>query len=179
MDRVDPLPLDVPGGRLRRLRADDLPAFQAYRALPDLGRYQGWTPMTDAAAARFIDEMAAAPLYVRGDWVQLAIAAPGDDALLGDLGLFVSADGQGAEIGFTLAPEAQGRGLGTAAVDAAVGLLFTHGGVGRVQAVSDARNAPSLRLLQRAGFRQAGVQVAMFRGERCTELVFVRERPPR
>lgn len=169
---AEPLPRAFPGGLLRRLRAVDLAAFQAYRAWPGLGRYQGWTPMADADAERFIAEMAALPLFVRGQWLQLAIAAPDGVALLGDLGLHVDADGGAAEIGFTLAPQAQGRGLGAAAVRAAVGLLF-EAGVGQVRALSDARNTPSLRLLARAGFRQVDSVETLFRGEPCTEHVFV------
>ena len=41
------LPQEFRGGRLRRMRPEDLTAFQAYRALPELGRYQGWSPMSD------------------------------------------------------------------------------------------------------------------------------------
>ncbi len=50
-------------GRLRRLRTSDLANFQAYRALPELGRYQGWSAMSDDAAPRFLEEMQHAPLF--------------------------------------------------------------------------------------------------------------------
>src|SRR5207248_365924 len=96
---------------LRRLRTGDLAALQAYRNDPEVGRYQGWEPMTDAAAAAMIAAMAAAPCPTLGDWVQIAIADTATDELLGDIGLHVSAAGAEAELGITLAPSAQGRGL--------------------------------------------------------------------
>jgi hypothetical protein len=41
---------------LRRLATADLAAFQAYRTDAALGRYQGWSPMTDAEARAFLEE---------------------------------------------------------------------------------------------------------------------------
>lgn len=166
------LPRAFPGGTLRRLRADDLASFQAYRAVPELGRYQGWTPMTDEAAAAFLAAMRDAPLFIPGEWIQLGIAAP-DGRLVGDIGVCVDPAGRSAEIGFTLAPAAQGRGIATRAVREAIALLFATTGVGRVVGVTDRRNAASVRLLDRCGFRQAESREAVFRGEACVEDVFV------
>ena len=42
------LPREFHGGCLRRLRHSDLNAFQAYRGIPGLGRYQGWSPTSEA-----------------------------------------------------------------------------------------------------------------------------------
>ena len=39
---------------LRRLEPADLRTFQTYRSDVEVGRYQGWSPMTDAAAIAFI-----------------------------------------------------------------------------------------------------------------------------
>ena len=58
---------------LRRLRADDLAAFQAYRHDPEVGRWQGWTPRPDAEALAFLNEMAAAPPFAPGGWTQVAV----------------------------------------------------------------------------------------------------------
>lgn len=166
------LPRSFGGGTLRRLRADDLASFQAYRAVPELGRYQGWTPMPDEAAAAFLAEMRDAPLFPRGDWIQLGIAAP-DDSLVGDIGVHVDAAGRTAEIGFTLAPAAQGRGIATRAVRAAIALVLAATGVERVVGITDRRNAASVRLLERCGFRRVESREADFRGEACVEDVYV------
>jgi aminoglycoside 6'-N-acetyltransferase len=154
---------------LRRLRAGDLAAFQAYRNDPEVGRYQGWEPATDAEAAAMIARMAAAPCPTPGDWVQIAIADAATDALLGDIGLHVSESGEEAELGITLAPEAQGRGLAEAAGRALIAGLAADTGVRRLVGITDARNTPSARLLERLGMTFEAEEQAMFRGEPCVE----------
>ena len=166
------LPREFPGGRLRRLHPRDCAAFQAYRSLPELGRYQGWSPVSDAEALRFLDEMHGAPLFTRGQWVQLGIAEPEFDALIGDIGLYLSEDGTSGEVGFTLQPSAQGRGVAGRAVREAVQLLFEAAGVDRVLGITDERNLPSIRLLQRIGFEHIASRQVVFRDEPCTERVY-------
>lgn len=172
----DGLPRAWAGGCLRRFRDGDLAAFQSYRADPEVGRYQSWSVMDDAQAASFIRAVATMPLYVPGEWSQLAIASADGDALLGDVGLCVAADARSAEIGFTLAPAAQGRGLGTAAVMETARLLFDRTGIACVIGITDSRNTPSVRLMERAGFRFRSESDAVFRGEPCVERTYVLER---
>lgn len=172
------LPRAFAGGVLRRLRPSDLRTFQAYRSLPELGRYQGWTPMGDQEASAFLAQMEVAPLFRPGQWVQLAIVEPMGDELVGDIGMHVSADGRLGEVGFTLAPAAQGRGVATAAVREAVGLLFETTRVLGVAAIADSRNVASIRLLERLGFECRDQREALFREERCTELVYLLQRDP-
>lgn len=170
---IEPLlPRGFPGGLLRRLHAGDLAAFQAYRALPELGRYQGWSPMTDEDARRFIDEVHDAPLFVPGQWMQLGIAETVTDALVGDIGLYLSADGSAGEIGFTLQPSSQGRGLATAAVREALRLFFAATDADSLQGITDERNQPSIRLLERLGFALLERRQVVFKGEPCTERVY-------
>lgn len=166
------LPREFQGGRLRRLFPRDRAAFQAYRAIPEIGRYQGWSPMSDAEARDFVDEMNRAPLFVPGQWVQFAIATPESDELVGDIGLFVSEDGTFAEIGFTLEPRSQGFGLASAAVREALQLLFSATSVMRVLGIADDRNRRSIKLLERVGFEFIERRQAVFKGEPCTESVY-------
>ena len=169
MPGPDPLPRAGARIVLRRLRRDDLAAFQAYRRDPEVGRWQGWSPQADADARAFIDEMGAAPLFPRGDWVQLAIADRATDRLAGDLGAFVCADGTSAELGFTLSPGFQRRGLATEALHEAIALVFAQTAVQRVVCITDARNAASIRVLERAGLRRVATADAVFRGAPCVE----------
>lgn len=172
----DRLPIDLPEARvLRRLRVEDLAAFQAYRAEPELGRYQGWVPMSDADAAGFIARMQDAPLFQPGEWCQLGIA-DSDGRLIGDIGLCLAEDAGHVEIGFTLASAWQGRGIASAAVRAAVALSFAATPVPFLLAVADERNAASLRLLARLGFREIGQRPSESHGEACVERVHVLER---
>lgn len=169
----DPLPRAGAGVVLRRLCVADLAAFQAYRTDAELGRYQGWSAQSDAEARAFLDEMNQAPLFRPGQWAQIAIAQPQTLALLGDIGLFLAADGRHAEIGFTLARQAQGRGLATAAVREALRLVFACTAVEQVMGVTDARNHASIALLERVGMRRAEERSVEFRGEACVEYVYL------
>jgi ribosomal-protein-alanine N-acetyltransferase len=173
------LALPLTGDRvvLRRFAATDLQDFQRYRHDPQVGRYQGWTPMDDVEAQRFIETMATAPLFVRGEWTQVAIAERETGGLVGDIGLHLNVDGTEAEIGFSMDPAAQGRGLATEAVRMALAVLFASTDVARVVATTDARNVPSIRLLERLGMQRVQTVAAMFRGEPCTEHKYSIERP--
>lgn len=167
------LPRHFPGGCLRRLHPSDLDAFQAYRGIPELGRYQGWSPMSEAEGLTFLTEMEVATLFQPGQWVQLGIADPRTDVLVGDIGLYLSDDSQTGEVGFTLAPSAQGRGIASAAVREALQLFCTATPVAQIIGITDTRNTPSVRLLERLGFECRETRHAVFRGEECTERVFV------
>lgn len=178
--RSDPLPLLTPRTRLRRLAVADLARFQAYRHDAETGRWQGWQPMDDAAARAFLQDMSTRPFGTPGSWFQLAIAERDSDALIGDIGVQLhGSGGQVAELGFTLAPSAQGRGLATEAVQALVSWLLTHSPAQRVVAVADTRNAASLRLLQRLGMRPFATLPAQFRGQPCLEQHWVARRENR
>lgn len=161
---------------LRRLTSDDLAEFQAYRHDPELGRYQGWSPMSDEEATAFLIEMNIAPLLQPGAWTQVGIAEPKAQRLIGDIGVFLGEDRSDAEIGFTLARHAQGRGVATAAVREAIALIFAACPVERVIGITDARNAASVALLERVGMRRTETRSAVFRGKHCVEYVYAMAR---
>jgi RimJ/RimL family protein N-acetyltransferase len=153
-----------------------LPSFQAYRAIPELGRYQSWSAMPESEALGFLVRMSEVTLFTRGQWLQLGIAELTADRLVGDIGLFLSDDGLTGEIGFTLEPAAQGRGIATAAVRETLRLLFECTKVREVMGITDIRNVPSVRLLERSGFQYRESRAAIFRGEHCSEAVFMLSR---
>ena len=175
-----PLPLLTARTRLRRLSEADLPRFQAYRHDAEIGRWQGWQPMDDVAARAFLQDAATSPFCPPGQWFQLGIAERDSDALIGDIGVQLHGGaGLLAEIGFTLAPAAQGRGLATEAVGAVVAWLLAQAPAQRVVAVADTRNLASLRLLQRLGLRPFATLPAQFRGQACLEQHWVARRERR
>ncbi len=128
--------------------------------------------MSDSEALAFLTEMESAPLIAPGEWVQIAISDPSGEHLVGDIGIFLAEDEGHAEIGFTLGPGAQGRGVATAAVREAVGLIFEATRVSKVLGITDSRNLPSTRLLERIGFRRQESRHTEFRGEPCIEHVY-------
>jgi aminoglycoside 6'-N-acetyltransferase len=162
---------------LRRLRSDDLGAFQAYRHDPTVARYQGWTPQSDDAANAFLGEMYRIRLLEHGSWTQLAIARREDDGLIGDIGIRVAEDGGEAEIGFTLGRTAQRQGLATEAVTEACALVFERTAARRILAITDARNASAIRLIERVGMRRIATASTTFRGEPCIEYTYELPRP--
>lgn len=163
--------------RLRALREDDLSTFLGYRSDPLVARYQGWWPMDESKARAFLNEhIAKIDLDAAGHWYQLAIADAATDGLLGDLGVWLSHDRTEAELGITVAPASQGRGIGRSAMRAACALLFADPAVTRIHADADARNTPCRRMLAAAGFREAGTAHVFVKEEACVEHRYTIER---
>ena len=172
-DRIpDQLSYDCGRVRLRRLAARDLVEFQRYRHDSQVGRYQGWSPVTDPEALVFLEEMQAALLFQPGKWCQVGIADVATDLLIGDIGINIAHDEQTAEIGFSLSRNSQGVGLAAEAVSGMIRLVFERTDVSRVCAITDSRNYPCIRLLERIGMRHVDTLEAQFRDAPCLEYVF-------
>jgi [ribosomal protein S5]-alanine N-acetyltransferase len=164
MQQSTPLPHRLGELTLRRLCVDDLRDFQTYRTDPVVGQYQGWEVMSDDYATKFLSAMANNAFLQSGSWSQIAIADADTNALLGDIGLLYTSDQSQVEIGFTLAPMAQGRGLASIAVRATIDLVFAHTEARRVLANTDERNIRSIALLERIGMQRIETKQAKFRG---------------
>jgi RimJ/RimL family protein N-acetyltransferase len=159
---------------LSRLSAADAATLFAYRSLPEVSRYQGWEPESLDDAAGFVERLASTEFDTPGTWFQFGVRQRESGELIGDLGVHFLEDGQQAEIGFTLAPASQGRGLGAEAVVGVLDFLFGRLGKHRVFASVDPRNQPSLRLLRRVGMRQEAHfrRSLLFKGEWSDDVVF-------
>ncbi len=169
-------------GRLviRPFQPKDLDAFAAYRSDPEVARYQSWDVYELAQAGSFVAEMATLHPGVPGQWYQFAVADRSSDELSGDTAVCVEvADPSRAELGFTFAPAYQGRGYATEAVRATVDYAFERLGVDVVVAVTDARNAPSIALLERLGMTHESTAHVEFKGEWCDELTYEQRRRKR
>ncbi len=167
--------IETPRLRLRRMRADDIPAFLAYRNDPDVARYQSWSSTDEATSLRFIAELETLEPGMRNEWFQFAIARREDDVLLGDCGLLTTPDSppQGM-VGYTLAREHQRRGYATEAVTALLDYAFGPLALHRITATVDPRNGPSIALLERLGLRREGHFLcnAFIKGEWCDEYLY-------
>ena len=152
-----PLPLTTPRLRIDRLTPADAPALAAYRSAPEVARYQSWTaPYSLARAEAFVAADAKDVAGAPGTGVNVAVRLDGE--LVGDVYVSVpSVAGVPAEVGVTLAPAHQGRGIAAEAVGAVVHTLLCATMVTDVQAFIDVRNAPSLALFERLGFRRVEV----------------------
>jgi RimJ/RimL family protein N-acetyltransferase len=161
---------------VRRFEPRDAATLAAYRSDPEVARYQGWdAPYTRDEADRFIASLAAATPGEPGQWFQFAVEiAPGGE-LVGDCALRCGRqDPRQAQLGFSFARAYQGRGLAAEALEALLDYSFTRLALHRVFALTDARNAPAQRLLERTGFRQEGrmEQASWFRGAWATEILY-------
>ena len=161
---------------LRPFREADLPAFVAYRSAPEVARYQSWdTTYAMADAERFLAAQREVAFGQPGAWVQLAAVDRASGELCGDCAVHVRSDQPAtAELGVTLAPAHQGRGLAGEALGAVIGRLFAEHGMHRLYAECDDRNGGVQHLLERLGFRQEArlVEADWFKGEWTTLRVY-------
>jgi RimJ/RimL family protein N-acetyltransferase len=81
-----------------------------------------------------------------------------DGVVIGDLGTHAPVDeAGGVEIGYGLAAPSRGQGYGSEAVLAVTEWLLSQPQVRQVQAHTLTSNAPSRRVLEKAGFRYRGL----------------------
>lgn len=166
---------ETPRLLVRPLTPADLEAFVAYRAHPDVERYQSWSDYTQEAGRALIESMQGLRPGLPGEWYQFALEQRTNGALVGDLALQVSErEPREAEIGFSLAPERQGKGYGTEALRGLLGYAFEVLGLHRAVAVTDVLNTPAAALLGRVGMRQEAhfQENVFFKGAWGSEYLF-------
>lgn len=157
---------------LRPLSKADSPALFEYRRDPDIARYQSFKPHRLEDVEAFLEATAGEPDFP-DTWFQLGIFENG--VMIGDIGIhFLGPENAQCEIGYTLRMDRQGRGLASEAVAGVLEYLFSILNKHRVTASVDPENFPSLRLLERAGFRREGrfVQSILIDGEWKDDLAF-------
>jgi len=143
--------------RLRAYRADDVEPMFALYSDPRVMRYWSFPPWVEIAQARIYINRCLAGMD-SGEIFPWAIADRDSDRLIGALTLFsLHADQLRAEIGYSLSPDFQGRGLATEALQSGLAYAFDELGLVRVEADIDPRNEPSCRLLERIGFEREGL----------------------
>jgi RimJ/RimL family protein N-acetyltransferase len=142
--------------RLRPWSLGDVPAVTAACQDPEISR---WTVVpqeyTDQEATEFIATRESDRLAGR----ELALAVVDDgDALLGAIGMsnFDWPDHRG-EIGYWMAREARGRGLGTRAVRLLSRWAIDSLELERVELLANPANEASQALAERAGFTREGL----------------------
>ena len=159
---------------VRAMRPSDVEAFVAYRSDPDVARYQSWDDYTLQQGRALVEEMQELRPGLPGEWYQLAVVDGGGE-LVGDLAACVDAEEQRQlEVGFTFAPEHQGKGYATEALRGLLAYAFGSLGMHRVIAITDARNDAAASLLTRVGFRQEAhfVDNVLFKGAWGSEFLF-------
>jgi RimJ/RimL family protein N-acetyltransferase len=160
---------------LRRLCSEDAGPIAAYRSLPEVARFQSWATFAPADAAQLIAEQAAILPDMPGTWLQLALVHLESATVIGDCGIHFRADDhRQVELGITLNPSFQGRGLAAEALSRIMRYVFEQLDKHRVSAVIDVENLAAARLLHRLGFRQEAhfIDHVWFKGAWGSEYLF-------
>ncbi|KAB8305195.1 N-acetyltransferase [Rouxiella chamberiensis] len=157
---------------LRHFEHGDLDAFTRYRQDPAVARYQSWEYFTRPQAELLFEQMNEIPFGTPDNWFQIAIEHA-ESGMVGDFGLHFVDDYQ-VELGITLDPKWQGKGIAKSALNLLLTYLFDHLKKHRVYAVTDIRNHGSYRLFESAGFRREGcfLENCFLKGEWCSEYLY-------
>lgn len=159
---------------LRRFEAADLDAFHAYHSLPETARFLPREAKSYTQSMEQVGKYANFEFEKEGDWVALAIEAAEAPGLIGEVVLkWLPGRGQ-AEVGWSLAPAARGKGYAAEAAAAILELGFGVLGFHRIDAKLDALNTSSAALCTRLGMRLESTQVDKwhYKGEWATEVVY-------
>lgn len=150
---------------LRSITLDDAPALFAIFSDPGVMRYWSWPPLVsfDQAEA-LVREIGA--LWRSRALLQWGITRRERRGVIGTVTLGGwDRRHRRAELGYALAEAHQGNGYAVEAVGAAIAFGFGPMGLHRIAADTEPRNARSIRLLERLGFRFEGLQrQAYFQG---------------
>ena len=135
---------------LRRYRPEDADDLYRYLGIdPAMYQYSGWNPYSTLEMARetvqgYIQSYDDEHVY---SWVMDV-----EDVIVGTIGAYDYKDDQ-IEVGFSVVPGWQGRGLATAALKKVLEYLTENEGIPCVTAWCAAENVGSQRVLEKAGMR--------------------------
>lgn len=156
---------DLPGFDVRPLRLGDAQAWADYVCLPEVMQHTSST-------AQSVDDVM--PIILRclqgtpESPIRFGLWPAGEDQLVGTVGFHtISALNATAEITYDLTPAWWGRGLATAACDAATRWGFSARGWHRIQATTLLANVASQRVLAKCGYQREGLlrNFRMVRGQ--------------
>ena len=168
--RLISLPIRTERLVLRKFEMDDLAGLHSMMSRADVVRYVPWEPRDEAAVRSVLE----ARLNGEMPGLSFAVVLGGDDGkLIGDISFFgYVPEHRTAEIGFLFHPDRHGQGFATESVRAVFAAAFSELGLHRIIGRTDARNIPSLRLMERLGMRREAhlIENEFFKGEWSDEL---------
>jgi RimJ/RimL family protein N-acetyltransferase len=160
---------------LRPYRPGDLAFLHSMFEREEVCRYLPWPPMDiDQARAKLDQRLRQTRLEGDGDPLVLAAEETETGRYVGEFMLRIkSVASRQGEIGWSLHPDAQGRGFATEGARELVRLGFDDVGLHRIVAGCDPRNAASLRVMDRLGMRREAefVESEHLKGEWVGEIV--------
>lgn len=150
---------------LRPFREEDVPAYAALRARPEVAAWLPWTdPTVEVMAERVIE-------HFMNEWDERgfgpwALVDPEGGRLIGHGGLRFMPEFNGVEVLWAIDPDFWGRGLVTEMAGAALDLGFGVVGLEEIFAIAQPTNTRSVAVMERIGlsFRRMteyrGIEVA-------------------
>jgi len=131
---------------LRPWRQSDAPAIASICGDPEVCEWDAipWTRDEEALRAWIAAQDVNSDLRI-----SLAITSAGEDTALGWVGVWP--EGEAAELGYWIVPEARRRGLTLAAARLAVRWAFEAAGYSSIRLATGAHNAGSRRIAERLG----------------------------
>lgn len=137
---------------LRPPRAADAVHLAARRSDPEVAEYQNWVaPYPLEHAEAMIAELMELDGPTDDAWWMVSLADPSDVEVFGDLVVHLTQQGRTAEIGYTLARDAWGKGYAVEATTVLVEYLFETMDVTRIEAMLHPDNPASAMVLERVG----------------------------
>ena len=157
---------------LRKMKKEDGVRLYEYRSLPEVSKYQGWSPASIKEAEEFISKY---DKFVQGSWLQLAIIKKEDNKLIGDCGIhFVGKNFSEIEIGFSLDPKFQGKGFASESITGLLDYIFKNLKTHRVFGSCDPANGASIKLMERIGMRKEAhfIKSIWFKGGWADDVIY-------
>jgi RimJ/RimL family protein N-acetyltransferase len=162
---------------LRKFKESDAEDFLRYRTKPQVTLYQGdgWGDYKLEQSLDFVKEQMNFEPGIPDTWFQIAIELKDTKKLIGDCAIHtLSQDARQIEIGFTIDPMYQNKGLGIEAVKHLLEYIFNTLNKHRVIAITDVRNKNSIKLLEKIGMRKEGhfIKNAWYKEEYTDEFLY-------
>jgi RimJ/RimL family protein N-acetyltransferase len=141
---------------LRPLTPADLDGLHALFGRDDVSRYLNWEPMDRERAGALLERRLTQTAFGKeGEGIALALEERATGRFVGEVILrLTSEESRQGEIGWSLHPDAQGKGYATEAGRELLRLGFEKMGLHRIVAECDPRNEASIRVMERLGMRR-------------------------
>ncbi len=140
---------------LRNLRESDLDDFHVYHCDPEICKFQSYDAFTIEDSEKFIAEQKNAEFGTPGEWAQTGLELKETGKLVGDFALRAMKDEpRTVELGITLNPKYQGKGIAVEAFRKVFEYLFSETETHRVFGILDIENDGSRKLLENLNFRR-------------------------
>ncbi len=150
---------------IRPYRADDLEPMLTMFGRADVSRYLMWEPLDRETGARMLERRIGQDrVGEEGQGFGLVVEERDGGRFVGEVVLrWLSEESRQGEVGWSVHPDAQGRGYATEAADAMLRLGFEELGLHRIIAECDPRNDASIRVMEKLGMRREALHLdAMF-----------------